>query len=103
LFLLKGEDFTLDFGAYDFNFLSNCDFFKINRVIAIINVELMLEMVFELKNLLFNFMVFGSHLSASIAKDLILLRGDRSRIRKWLIELSNMMGVINLMELQEIA
>ncbi len=56
-----------------------------------------------MKDLLFDFIILGSHLSASIVKGLILLKADGSRIGKWLIELSDMMGVINLIELQEIA
>ena len=60
-------------------------------------------MVFQLKDLLFDFIILGSHLSASIVKGLILLKADGSRIGKWLIELSDMMGVINLIELHEIA
>ena len=103
LFLLQGKDFGLDIGADGFDFLDGSVFFKVRRVIPIIDVELMLEMVLELKDLLLDFMVFGNDLFASVIKGRVLLRGDGSGFGKLLIELNDMLSIINLIELEEIA
>lgn len=76
LFLFQGKDFGFDIGANEFDFLDYSGLFQILRVIASVKIELLPQMMFELKDLFFKFMVFRSHLVTSTPERLVLLRSD---------------------------
>ena len=101
LFLLKFEDFGLDFGSNEFDFLCDSALLDCDWVILGINIEWMHEMMFKLENLFFKLLIFESDSLASAPESIILLGSDRSGIGCLLFDLSEMHGIEDFVVLNE--
>ena len=88
-------------GSDKFDFLRDSAFLDCSGVILAINVELMPEMMLELKDLSFKFLIFKSDMLASALEGIELLRSDKSGIGHLLFDLTEMLSVVNSVVLNE--